>query len=53
MKDRTDGFRASDYIVFSLITLAAIVLCICVGSVTLPTQMHSRIAASVIAEKIR
>ena len=38
MKKRTDGFRASDYLIFSAITLAAILLCICVGSVTLPLK---------------
>ncbi len=38
MKNRTDGFRATDYIIFSVITVAAILLCICVGSVMLPLK---------------
>ncbi len=38
MKNRTDGFRASDYLIFSVVTVAAILLCICVGSVTLPLR---------------
>ncbi len=38
MKNRTDGFRVSDYIIFTLITIAAILLCVCVGSVSLPLK---------------
>ena len=38
MKGRTDGFRFSDYIIFSLITIASILLSVCVGSVMLPLK---------------
>ncbi len=38
MKNRSDGFRLTDYIIFSAITLAVIILSICVGSVTLPLK---------------
>ena len=38
MKNCADGFRLSDYLILSLITIAAMVLCICVGSVTLPLK---------------
>ncbi len=42
MKKRTDGFRISDYIVFTVITVATMLLCICVGSVSLPLKATVR-----------
>ena len=38
MNERADGFRPHDYLIFSLLTLATMVLCICVGSVMLPLK---------------
>ena len=38
MKNRTDGFRASEYILFAVITLAVMLLSVCVGSVMLPLR---------------
>ena len=38
MKSRTDGFRATDYIIFAVITAAVLLLCICLGSVRLPLK---------------
>ncbi len=51
MKNRTDGFRISDFLIFTLITLAVIVLCICVGSVTLPLKDTVRCLLNAIARK--
>ena len=51
MKKRTDGFRASDYLIFFLITLAAIVLCICVGSVMLPLKDTVRCLLNAVSGK--
>ena len=38
MKLRPEGFRVREYIIFSAVTLAVILLCICVGSVMLPLK---------------
>ena len=38
MKTRVDGFRVRDYVIFSLITLAVMILCVCLGSVNLPLK---------------
>ncbi len=36
MKKRVEGFRPSEYLIFSVLTLGCIALCVCVGSVMLP-----------------
>ena len=38
MKKRTDGFRATDILIFAAVTVAVILLSICLGSVTLPLK---------------
>ena len=42
MKKRTDGFRAADYIIFAAVTLAVMLMCICLGSVSLPLRSTVR-----------
>lgn len=38
MNQRKDGFRLFEYVLFALITLAVLILCVCVGSVTIPLE---------------
>lgn len=38
MKLRTEGFRASDYVLFGLALLLVLTLCVCAGSVSLPVS---------------
>ena len=38
MKQRPEGFRAVEYVIFSAVTVAVILMCICLGSVTLPLK---------------
>ena len=49
MKNRTDGFRITDYLVFTAITIAAILLCIYVGSVMLPLKETVRCLLNAIS----
>ncbi|MGI5971512.1 MAG: FecCD family ABC transporter permease [Oscillospiraceae bacterium] len=36
MKSRSESFRLSEYIVFSVLTIAFFLLCVCLGSVSIP-----------------
>ena len=38
MNQRKDGFRLFEYVLFALVTLAVLILCVCVGSVTIPLE---------------
>ena len=38
MKHRTEGFGPAVYLLFAAVTLAALLLCVCVGSVSLPLK---------------
>ena len=38
MKRKPEHFRISEYLLFTLITIAALCLCICVGSVSIPLK---------------
>lgn len=36
MKKKTEGFRVREYLLFSVVTLAVMILCVCAGSVNIP-----------------
>lgn len=38
MKRRSSGFRAWEYVLFAAVTVAALFLCVCVGSVSVPLK---------------
>ena len=51
MKRNPEHFRVSEYLLFTLITVAALCLCICVGSVSVPLKDTITVIRNAIARQ--
>ena len=51
MKQKPEHFRISEYLLFTLITIAALCLCICVGSVSIPLKDTITVIRNAIAHQ--